>query len=257
MKKLIPLLGLLILIAWGCGKSEKKEGTQKIETATDKKIVARVNGRPIYEGALKGRPLENVIDYEIFYEVGLKQGLDKKFEGDVEEYRKRLIVASLQKDILAKQSKEEITEQEIEEYYKQNEDKFNIMNFELIVVEDQNLANEIHKRAVNGEDFKKIASDYSGSDANVRVQDLRFNRKYDERFKGKEVGSISEVIQEGKKFIILKLTDVKQVPVTRSQQAAKYSIMASKRAKAIHDFAEKAKDENNIKVEILEVEKTK
>ena len=63
MKKLIPLLGLLILIAWGCGKSEKKEETQKVETATDKKIVARVNGRPIYESALKVRPLEEVIDY--------------------------------------------------------------------------------------------------------------------------------------------------------------------------------------------------
>src|SRR3989304_7409389 len=252
MKKLIPLLGLLILIAWGCGKSEKKEGTQKIETATDKKIVARVNGRPIYEGALKGRPLEEVIDYEIIYEVGLKQGLDKKFEKDVEEYRKRLIVTSLQKDIVANQPKEEISEQEIEEYYKQNEDKFKIMSFEQIVVEDQNLANEIHKRAVSGEDFEKIASDYSQSGKNVQVSDMRFNRRYNERFIGKEIGSISEVIQEGKKFIILKLTEVKQVPVTRSQQAAKYSIMASKRAKAIHDFAEKAQDENNIKVEILE-----
>jgi len=257
MRKIIPLLGFLILIAWGCGKSEKKEGTQKIETATDKKIVARVNGRPIYEGALKGRPLEEVIDYEILYEVGLKQGLDKKFEGDVEEYRKRLIVTSLQKDILANQPKEEITEQEIKEYYKQNEDKFKIMSFEQIVVEDQNLANEIHKRAVNGEDFKKIASDYSGSEANVRIQDLRFNRRYNERFIGKEIGSVSEIIQDRNKLIILKLTEVKEIPLEKTKQAAQLSIRALKRTQAIHNFAEKSRDENNIKVETLEVDKSK
>jgi len=252
MKRLFPFLALLIIFAWGCGKSEKKEGTQKIETATDKKIVARVNGRPIYEGALKGRPLENVIDYEIFYEVGLKQGLDKKFEGDVEEYRKRLIVTSLQKDIVANQPKEEISEQEIEEYYKQNEDKFKIMSFEQIVVEDQNLANEIHKRAVSGEDFEKIASDYSQSGKNVQVSDMRFNRRYTERFIGKEIGSISEVIQDGNKFTILKLTEVKEIPFARTQRVAKLSIKASKKAKAIHNFAEKAKEENNIKIEVLQ-----
>ncbi len=257
MKKLIPLLGLLILITWGCGKTEKKEEAQKSETTTGKKVVARVNGRPIYENDLKRRPLEDVIDYEILYEAGLKQGLDKKFEEQIEDYRKRLIVTSLKKDILAKQSKEEISVQEIEEYYKQNEDKLKTMSFEQIVVEDQNLANEIHKRAVNGEDFQKITSAYSGSEANVRVQDLRFTRKYNELFKGKEVGSISEVIQEEKKFIILKLTEAKPVPVTRLQQDAKFNIRASKKTKAIHDFAEKAKDENNIKVEILEVEKSK
>jgi len=252
MKRLFPFLALLIIFAWGCGKSEKKEGTQKIETATDKKIVARVNGRPIYEGALKGRPLEEVIDYEIIYEVGLKQGLDKKFEKDVEEYRKRLIVTSLQKDIVANQPKEEISEQEIEEYYKQNEDKFKIMSFEQIVVEDQNLANEIHKRAVSGEDFEKIASDYSQSGKNVQVSDMRFNRRYTERFIGKEIGSISEVIQDGNKFTILKLTEVKEIPFARTQRVAKLSIKASKKAKAIHNFAEKAKEENNIKIEVLQ-----
>ncbi len=257
MKRLFPFLALLIIFAWGCEKSEKKEETQKIETSTCKKIVARVNERPIYEGALKGRPLEEVIDYEIIYEVGLKQGLDKKFEKDVEEYRKRLIVTSLQKDILANQPKEEISEQEIEEYYKKNKDKYTIMSFKVIVVEDQNLANEIHKRAVSGEDFEKIASDYSQSGKNVQASDMRFNRRYNERFIGKEIGSVSEIIQDGNKLMILKLTEVKEIPLERTKQAAQYSIKASKKTNAIHDFAEKARDENNIKVEILEVEKSK
>jgi len=252
MKKLFPFLALLILFAWGCGKTEKKEETQKSETTTDEKVLARVNGRPIYENDLKGRPLEDVIDYEILYEVGLKQGLDKKVEKQLEDYRKRLIIAALQKDIMANLPKEEVSEQEIEEYYKQNVGKYKRMSFKEIVVEDQNIANEIHKRALKGEDIEKIASDYSESGTKVRLRDSRLHKKDQERFIGKEVGSVSEVIQEGNTFVIIKLTEVKEIPLDKTAPAIKYSIIASKRAQAVHNFAEKAKDENNIKVEILQ-----
>lgn len=251
MRKLLPFLALLILFVWGCGKSEKKEEAQKSETTTDKKVVARVNERPIYENDLKGKPLEDVIDYEILYEVGLKQGLDKQVEKQLENYRKRLIIAALQKDIMANLPKEEVSEQEIEEYYKQNAGKYKYMSFKEIVVKDQNIANEIHKRALKGEDFEKIASDYSESGTNVQVRDLRFNKKYNERFIAKEIGSVSEIIQEGNNFVILKLTEVKEIPFNKTAPAIKYSIIATKRAQAVHNFAEKAKNENNIKVEIL------
>ena len=125
------------------------------------------------------------------------------------------------------------------------------MSFKEIVVEDQNLANEIHKRALSGEDFEKIASNYSESETNVQVRDLRFNKKYNERFIGKEIGSVSEIIQEGNNFVILKLTEVKEIPFNKTKQAIKYALIATKRSQAIHNFAEKAKNENNIKVEIL------
>ena len=183
----------------------------------------------------------------------MKQGLDKKVEGQVENYRKKLIIAALDRDIKANLPKEEvITEQEIEEYYNQNKDQYKLMSFKGIGVKDQNLANEIHKRALNGEDFEKIASDYSKSGATVRVRDLRFNKKYNERFSGKEIGSISEIIQEGSNFIILKLTEVKEISLGGTSPAIKHTLIAKKRGEAVHNFAEKAKNENNIKVEILE-----
>ena len=257
MKKLFPFLALLIVFAWGCGKSEKEE-TQKSETTTDQNIVARVNGRPIYMSDLKGKALKDVIDYEILYEVGLKQGLDKKFEREIEGYKKKLIVNALQKDIRANMPKEEeISEQEIEEYYKQNQDKYKIMSFQKIVVREQNLANEIQKRALAGEDFEKIASDYSKSGTDVKVLDMRFSREYNKLFSGKEIGSVSEVIQQGDKFEIIKLTQVRDIPLARAKQSMKFALKATKNNQAIHDYAEKLKKENNIKVEILEVEETK
>ena len=260
MKKLFRLLVFIILFAAGCERFEKKQAatTTSTEETTQKKVVARVNGRPIYEEDLKGKPLQTAIDYEILYEAGLKRGLDNKIEQDVEDYKKRLIVTKMQREIMDSLPKEELaSDTEIEEYYKQNEMKYKILSLKEISVEDKNLADEIQKRAATGEDFEKIASDYSNSGKNVGVRDLKFNRRYNNQFMGKEVGSVSEVIQEGNKFIILKLTETKDIPLDKAKQAIKYTVAAKKRAQAVHEFAEKAKNENNINVEIIEIEEVK
>jgi len=253
MKKLFPLLVLIILFAAGCERFDKKQATTGTEETTQKKVVARVNGRPIYEDELKGRPLETVIDYEILYEAGLKQGLDKKVEKAVEDYRKRLILTALQKEIMNNLPKEEnVSDEEIEKYYKENESEYRYLRIKEIAVEDKNLAEEIHKRALKGEDFEKIASDYSKSGTRITVRDLRFNMTYNDFFSGKDVGSVSEVVQEGNQFKILKLTEIKEIPHYKVMEAIRHTILAKRKAQAVHEFAEKFKNENKIEVEILE-----
>ena len=253
MRKLFPLLVLIILFAAGCERFEKKQSTTGTEETTQKKVVARVNGRPIYEDELKGRPIETVIDYEILYEAGLKQGLDKKVEKAVEDYRKRLILTALQKEIMNNLPKEEnVSDEEIEKYYKENESKYRYLRIKEIAVEDKNLAEEIHKRALKGEDFEKIASDYSKSGTRITVRDLRFNMTYNDFFSGKDVGSVSEVVQEGNQFKILKLTEIKEIQHYKVMEAIRHTILAKRKAQAVHEFAEKFKNENKIEVEILE-----
>lgn len=265
MKKLFPLLILIILFVWGCGKSEKKEEITQIketpikeavQTNTQDRIVARVNGRPIYEKDLRGRFLKDVIDYEILYEAGLKQGLDKKVEKAVEDYKKRLIVNTLEKEFMDNLPKGgEVSNKEIEDYYKENESKYTLLHLKEITLDDKKLAEEIHKRALNGEDFEKIASDYSQSGRNINVRDLELNRKYNDLFTGKAIGSVSDVIQEGNRFKILKLVEVRRFPLDKVKESIKYIILAQRRAKAMHEFIDKIKNEDKIKVEILEEKK--
>lgn len=260
MKKISFLLALLILFSWGCGKSEKKEESKKEtstqETSTSNKVVARVNGRPIYEEDTGGKPLKDYINSEILYEAGLKKGLDKKVEKAVEQYKKRLVVMTLEREMFEKLPKGgEVSDKEIEDYYNQNKDKYNILSLKEITTDDKNLAEEIEKKALNGEDFDKIASDYSKSGKNVTVKDLRFNRRYNDVFSGKQAGSVSGVIQEGNQFKILKLVEVKGIPLDKSTQAIKYSILAERRAGTRQEYIDKLKNENNIKVEIIEEKK--
>src|SRR3989337_3630623 len=202
MKKIIPLLGFLILIAWGCGKSEKKGEPQKASstvkevTQGNKKIVARVHGRPIYEEDLRGKPVEEFIVDEILYEEGLIRGLDKKFEERIERYRRSLIINELKTEII-KTIPKKVDPKEIEGYYKENESRYKYLRVIEVSVEDKNLAEEIHQKTLEGQDLEKIASDYTNSGKKVTVRDSGFRKNYHDIFGGKDIGSVSEVIQEG------------------------------------------------------------
>ena len=259
MKMLFPLLGLLLLFAWGCGKSEKKEETEKASTTvkevtkSNKKIVARVNGRPVYEEDLMGRHIKEVIVDEILYEEGLIRGLDKKFEERIERYRRSLIINELKTEII-KTIPKKVDPKEIEGYYKENESRYKYLRVIEVSVEDKNLAEEIHQKALEGQDLEKIASDYTNSGKKVTVRDSGFRKNYHDIFGGKDIGSVSEVIQEGDGFKILKLVEVREVPLSKLNQPIKSNLLAKKRAEAIQEFTEKLKEENKIKVEIIEEE---
>jgi hypothetical protein len=254
MKKfLLPLLATFVLFAWGCDRIAKKHEAKHTTEVSNKTVIARVNGKPIYKEDLRGRPLEIAIDTEILYEAGMKQGLDKEVESAVEDYRKRLVVAAVQREIIQGLPKEEeVSQAEVEEYFKQNKSKYTAMSFKQIIVDNQNLADQIQKKAAAGEDFDKIAADLTKSGTIVNIRDLRFNRRFNDLFAGKPVGSVSDVIKEGNKFVILKVTEVKELPLEKASQAIKYTVAAKRRSQAMHDYAEKAKKDNNITVEIIE-----
>jgi len=256
MKKLFLLFALFILFPLGCERFAKKEEVKDAAVTTDKTVIARVNGRPVYKEDLRNRPVETVIDYEILYEAGLKKGLDKKVANAVEEYEKRLIVSMLQRDIVSNLPKDDVvSEEEIMEYYNNNKFRYALLGIKEITVEDKDLAQEVHKKALSGEDLDKIAADYSKSGKNVKADTSRFNRKYNNRFTKLEVGSVSEIIEDGNTFKILKITEVKEIPFDKVKQAVKYTLSAEKKAQAMHEYVEKMKNENNIKVEIIEENK--
>lgn len=262
MKKLFPLLALIILVSLGCEKEEKRKETNPIketptkqtaQTNSPDRIVARVNGKPIYEKDLGGRPLEYVITDEILYQDGLKRGLDKKLEPRIEQFKKELIVKDMKSEIINKLPRnDEVSDKDIEDYYKANEGRYTQMRVKEITLEDKGLAEEAHKRAVSGEELEKIASDLSAkSGENIPVKELVFGVRYNEIFKGKDVGSVSDVIQEGNEFKVVKLVEVRRIPLLRARSSIKYLVLAKKKNDAIRDYAEKLSKEDNIKVEIL------
>jgi hypothetical protein len=267
MKRLLAVMFLSALMALGCTQSEKKEETKRDtsqkeiaskteETQGETKIVARVNGEPIYEEDLYGRPLRFVINDEIIYQEGLRRGLDKKFERQVENFKKGIIVDSIKRDILVNITKDQnVSDEEIENYYNKNKDKYIYLQIKQISVDDESLAGEIRKKALEGEKLEKIVSEYSNTGKKINITDARFaDRRYNKLFDKNEVGSVSEVIQEGKQFKILVITSVREIPLAKAKNPIKYTILAKRRGQAVGEFAQKLKKENNVKIEILQGE---
>jgi hypothetical protein len=263
MKKRITSLVVIfisIIAIIGCEtkkEQEKKTSMERHTTSTEEtsgmKVVARVNGKPIYEEELHGRPLEEVIDEEILYQEGLRRGLDKQFEKRIENFKRKLIVDELKREILKDLSEDyKISEEEIKSYYEKNRDKFRLMQLKGIMTSDKSLAEEIRKRLLEGEEPEQIASDYSKSGKEVILRDYRWTNRYNKLFEGKGVGAVSDVIEQHNRFIVIKLMDQKEVPIDQVRQTIIRELIAEKRKNAVKEYAEKLKKENNIQVEIIE-----
>lgn len=271
MRRLLPFLFMAVFLSLGCKQAEKKDEIRKDATSHPKeetapngqenvggnRIVARINGKPIYRRDLRGMPLKSFIIDEILYQEGLRRGLDKELEKRVEDYKRGLIVNSIKSEILANLPKEGVTDEDIEKYYKENEDNYTYIRVQEVSVGDRETADEIHKKALSGEDFEKIKSEYSNSGKQVIVTDLKFadSKMYRDLFDKKEVGSISGVIQDGNRFKILKITDVKKIPLEKARNVIMHTITARRRGQALEEYVERLKKENNIKVEILSGDK--
>lgn len=258
----------LILAAIGVSSCERENSmptpssdqmaTQTQKSATDKtKIVAKVNGRPIYEDELNRKTLRDVITNEILYERGLKQGLDQKFENQIEDFKKKIIVDHVMRELSSKIPKKNVSAEEIEKYYEDNESKYTYIRAEEISVEDKLTADEIHKKAISGEDFEKLKSEYSKNGVRVNLRNARLTTRHNASFDNISVGEISDILPEVNRFKILKIVEIKKLPLSsqRIAESIKHAIISQKQSEGIRQMAEKIKDEDNIKVDILVKEK--
>ncbi|MEM4407339.1 MAG: peptidyl-prolyl cis-trans isomerase [Candidatus Caldarchaeum sp.] len=266
MKRLLPLMLILALAtSYGCKRQEKMDETKNSApqatvpakqegeaTSNGKKVVARINGKPIYQEDLDRYSVSEYINDLILYEEGVRRGIDKELEKQVEHYKKRLVINRLKSEIMEKVPNQEVTDKEIEDYYNKNKDRYVYLSVEEITTSDKAIAEEIHKRAVAGEELRDIAEKYKKEGTPVRYANIRLTTKFNMFFPKKEKGAVTGVINVKDKYTMLKITDVRELPLDRVKSSIASTIIAGRRFSALNDFIEKLKKEQNIKIEILE-----
>ncbi len=227
-------------------KSDKQEETAGV-------VVARVNGSPIYEEDLRGRNVEFLVTEEVIYQIGLKQGVDKDYEEQVRKYQKGLIIKGTKAKILENADPaKKISDEEIQEYYDRNKDKYSYLRIHEISFPDPKMGEEIKAKAEKGEDLQEIANGYP--DKPVTVSDRGFDRTMVENFSdNREVGAISEVVQKPNgTFAVLKIVEVREVPMKVSKKSIRHILEAGRTAQLYENYAREAAKENNIEIEIIE-----
>jgi hypothetical protein len=272
MKILLPILLTALLLSSACGQSGTKEQPQgktdnagqeqngSAETALAKpesnsKVVARVNGVPIYEDELNGMPVDLLITDEILYQKGLNEGLDKKYEDKIRQYRMSLVVLEVKNKFMANQPpEEEITDEDLLEYYNSAKDiSYTNVRSEEINFKDEGLGEQIVKTAKEGKSLQDIANDLSKAGSEVKVSDLGYDKKYNSYFDVMETGSVSEVIRkEDGTYSVMKIVDVKVIPFEQIKNKIGYILEAKRKGAAFNKYAREVAEENGFTVEIIE-----
>jgi len=268
LRNIALLFTLLILVGCNQSDSNRKEPTVDNTSASSEQsqsgisaepeiegtVLARVNGQPIYEDQFTKVDLEHAITEEIIYQDGIRQGLDKKYRDEIRNYEKKVIIINTKRSILENAEPEKkVSIEEVENYYESNKDKYKHVRVHEISFSDSSLGSEIRDKAKNGEDLQTLANSYTEDE--ITVNDIGYNRDMARRFKLREVGAVSEVIQKPDgTFSVLKVVGIKDIPLSASKRSIKHLLEAKRKTRRYNEYAQKVAEENNMTIEIVEQE---
>ena len=267
MKKSVPLMLIAAFLFLGCNQTgsdngkadnagETGQSAAKVERSKpkrDTKVVAYVNGVPIYEDELRGGTVDMAVTNEILYQEGLRRGIDKKYEQKVDDFKTSLVSRDVRLDIMENLPPiKEITDEDIEEYYNRNKDKYSAYHIVEINFSNENLGPEILKQAGEGKELRDIANELATSDPKAIFNDLGTRRELVEYFNEKEAGSLSEIVKKSDgTFSVLKIVEVKETPLANLKFSIRNNLEARREAHSIESKSREIARENNMVIEIV------
>ena len=262
----------LCLFFWGCQK-EQKMGKKELVRVNDVSIsyeeFRQISERQPLEGKMKilteqseREFLESyVVPREVLYQEAKRKGLDKskEIEGKVEDFRRQLLTDALVEEAL--RGKTEISDSEIEKYYKENANRFmepQEVKVRHIVVSSELILREVLARLAQGGRFEELAQTYnidrSGADGGnlgyIRRGQLdpRFTQFEEAAFSLKNKRDISEVVKTPYGFHIIQLEDKRGTalrPLDQVKEKIRFYLQTKKKQDVylayVRDLKSKAK----------------
>ncbi|MGQ9636778.1 MAG: peptidylprolyl isomerase [Thermodesulfobacteriota bacterium] len=276
MKKgLLFIILIFSLFPMGCEKREPKAlGGKELVRINDVSITIeefrQLAERQPLEGKMrlldeKGMRefLENyVISREVLYQEAKKKGLEKDLEiqAKVEDFRRALVIEALFEKVL--KGKEEVTEEEIQKYYRENQALFTEpqeIKIRHIVVNSEPVLKEVLARLSNGESFEKLASQYNidrtredgGNLGYLRRGQLApsFAQFEEAAFSLRKRGEVSEVVRSPYGYHIIRLEDMRGTalqPFDKVKEKIRFFLQPKKKQEVRLNYIKEAKTRSTI-----------
>ena len=277
-KRLLFLIGCSLLIALplaGCGKSKGKElGAKELVRVNDTIITLdefnQISERLSLEGKMKllnekGMRdfLDNyVVTQEVFYQEGKKKGFNKSKEilAKVEEYKRAMVIDAVLEEMI--KGKGEVSEREVLQYYKENEERFiepKEVKIRHIFVTSEPVLQEVVTKLSQGENLAKLASAYNADKTREDGGSLGWIRRgqlapsfaqYEEAvFSLRKKGEISEVVRTSYGYHIIQLDDRRGDalrPFDQVKEKIQVFLQSKKRQEAYQQYVKEAKSRAQI-----------
>lgn len=207
--------------------------------------------------------LENyVIPREVLYQEAKKRGLDKNKEilTKIEDARRAILIEALLEEVL--RGKVEVSEEEIQRYYKENQALFTEpeeIKIRHIVVNSEPALKEVATKLSRGENFEKLASTYNignfkedgGNLGYIRRGQLAppFAQFEEAAFSLRKRGEISEVVNTPYGYHIIRLEDMRGTtlrPLNQVKERIRFFLQPKKRQDAYLEYVKEAKSKAKI-----------
>jgi len=207
--------------------------------------------------------LENyVIPREVLYQEAKKKGLDKKKEilAKIEDAGRAILIDALLEEVL--RGRGEVSEEEIQRYYKENPTLFKEpqeIKIRHIVVNTEPTLKEVVTKLSQGEPFEKLASAYNvgnfkedgGNLGYIRRGQLAppFAQFEEAAFSLRKRGAISEVVSTPYGYHILRLEDMRGStlkPLNQVKERIRFFLQPKKKQEAYLEYVKEAKSKANV-----------
>jgi len=280
MTKRLVFFGILIFfLFWslGCERSgEKSLGKDELVRINNVSIsleeFRQMSERQPLEGKMrlvseKGLRdfLDNyVITREVLYQEGKRKGFDKNKEvmAKMEDFKRAMVIDALLEEVL--KGKGEVSESEVQKYYKENQDLFiepREVKIRHIVVNSEPVLKEVLTRLARGESFEKLASTYNVDRSREDGGNLGYIRRgqlapsfalFEEAaFSLREKGQISEVIRTPFGYHLIQLEESRGTalrPFDQVKEKIRVFLQAKKRQDTYLEYVRETKSKAKIVV---------
>src|SRR4030066_1077938 len=273
MTKKVIFFGILLFLSFSfsaCQKPGEKELVRINDVSVSLEEFQQMLEKQPLEGKMKLLSekgtrdfLENyVIPREVLYQIAKKKGLDKNKEilAKIEDTRRIILIEALLDETL--RGSGEISEEDIQRYYKENQTLFTEpqeVRIRHIVVNSEPTLKEVVTKLSRGESFEKLASSYNignfkddgGNLGYIRRGQLAppFAEFEEAAFSLKKRGEISEVVRTPFGFHIIRIEDMRGSalrPLNQVKERIRFFLQPKRKQEAYLEYVKEAKSKANI-----------
>lgn len=276
-KKLIFLGLLALLSSWfsGCEKQGEKDLGSKDLIRINNVSISLEEFRQVSESQpLEGKMrllnekglrefLDNyVITREVLFQEAKKKGFDRKREivAKVEDFKRAMAIDALLEEVL--KGKGEVSETDVQKFYKENENRFTEpqeIRIRHIVVNSEPVLQEVLARLARNESFEKLAFTYNIDKSRENGGDLGYIRRgqmappfaqFEEAaFSLRAKGETSEVIKTPFGFHLIQLLESRGTalkPYKEVREKVRVFLQTKKRQDAYLEYVKESKSRAKI-----------